>query len=193
MWGSSEEPSCSWQGGEASTQVPARHLHWDVVLTDLHVCTRCRLLPRCMAAARGRSQCRDNTSRIQPSCSPSLTTPQNIPLSAPHLCQPQALSPFHSGIGQQLLFPPLWKNCLLPLCPALLCPPAAGGTGVWVARQACAWPVRPSVHPAAALLRALTSALPAAGRWAGCTAPIVLKIIQQSTNSLQISVTARRN
>lgn len=53
--------------------------------------------------------------------------------------------------------------------------------------------VCPSVRPAAALLRALTSALPAAGRWAGGTAPIVLKIIQRSTNSLQISVTARRN
>lgn len=122
MWGSTEEPSCSWRGGEASTQVPAQHLHWDVVLTDLHVCTRCQLLPRCMAAARARSQCRDNTSRTRPSCSPSLTAPQNTPSSTPHLCQPQALSPFHSGIGQQLME---------KLPPALVPSPALPASSWW--------------------------------------------------------------
>ena len=119
-----------------------------------------------------------------------------IPPSAPCLHQLRALS---------LL--PLWHQPKTPFStsmekmpPALAPSPAlpagswwdgrvGGKTGLRLARPS----VRLSVRPAAALLWALTSALPAAGRWAGGTAPIVLKIIQRSTNSLQISVTVRRN
>lgn len=120
---------------------------------------------------------------------PSHHSPK-YPLAHPISTSPKPPATFCHSINQQLLFPPPWKKHRLPSCPAPLCPPGPGGTGTW------RWdrPVLgPSVCPAAALLRALTSALPAAGRWAGGTAPIVLKIIQRSTNSLQISVTARRN
>lgn len=152
--------------------------------------TRAHAAPRRVAAGADGSQHRDNAERTRSSCSPPAPRTPKHPPQAQH-APPPAPSPLPPPTPTDNSI--FHLHAKIPPAPA----PAAGWAwGRWdrltFGLSVCP-SVHPSVRPAAAPLRALTSALPAAGRWAGGTAPIVLKIIQRSTNSLQISVTARRN
>lgn len=175
------KPACKCH---PSTSAGTRHRQ-----TCAGSCPDSRLLP--LTDLRTGTTLQGHSPLVHPP--PLPTAFQNSP-GAPRLCQPRAFSILHRGIDQHPLFPPPRRKRLLPSCPAPLCQPQLVGRARGRQdRAVLGLSVRLSVCPAAVLLRALTSALPAAGRWAGGTAPIVLKIIQRSTNSLQISVTARRN
>jgi len=153
-------------------------------------------------AARSRPDARPlppvglGASRTRPACSPPSHHSPKSPPAHPVSPTPSPQPPSTVASTNNSFFHLRGKKIqLLPSRPARRW--LVGRSRGWRARPALGPSIRPpvrlSVRPAAALLRALTSALPAAGRWAGGTAPIVLKIIQRSTNSLQISVTARRN
>lgn len=130
------------------------------------------------------------TAQLVPLVHPLSLLPKTPP-GTTHLHQPRALS---LALTNNSFFHFQGKKASCPCAqPRSACWQLVGRACGRQDRPVLGPSVCPSVRPAAALLRALTSALPAAGRWAGGTAPIVLKIIQRSTNSLQISVTARRN
>lgn len=146
MWSSSEEPSRSLGGGARSQHAsasPAPGTQYQQTRVCVHPLPAPALTnTRCRGWVSAYVQLiKDMALLFTPShCSPKF--PPAHPVSS----SPSPSPSFHHGINQQLLFQPPWKKCLLPLRPTLLCPPATGGMGAWVARQACAWPVCPSVR-----------------------------------------------
>lgn len=176
-------PAAAEKEGKISIQEPAQHLHRDTA-PAVCACTDSSSPDGCPLLWTGLSM---GTAHQGHGPLPHpFTAPKNIPWHTPSPPVPSPQRPSSlSFINHKLLSAPPRKRGLVPHVWA------AGWDGGCQDRLCPS--VCPSVRPAAALLRALTSALPAAGRWAGGTAPIVLKIIQRSTNSLQISVTASRN